>query len=56
MPVKHLHDYHQQPADAPNACYPIRSILYDNEELDIALLLVPFASAVPLAKREAASE
>ena len=46
MPAQHVRDYHQQPEGASNACYPIRSILYDNEEFDIALLLVPFASAV----------
>jgi hypothetical protein len=56
MPPQHVRDYHQQPKDAVNSCYPIRSILYDNEEFDIALLLVPFASALPAAKRKALSE
>ena len=56
MPAQHVRDYHQQPAGAANACYPIRSILYDNEEFDIALLLVPFASAIPRAERETMSE
>jgi hypothetical protein len=56
MPARHLDDYHQQPEGAANACYPIRSILYDNEEFDIALLLVPFASAVSTAEKDAMSE
>jgi hypothetical protein len=56
MPTTHLRSYHQQPAGAVNACYPIRSILYDNEEFDIALLLVPFASAMTAAERKAISE
>jgi hypothetical protein len=56
MPPQHVSDYHQQPPDAENACYPIRSILYDNEEFDIALLLVPFASSMSSAERAAARE
>jgi hypothetical protein len=56
MPTPHVRDYHQQPKDATNACYPIKSILYDNEEFDIALLLVPFASTMTAAEREARSE
>ena len=56
MPAQHVRDYHQQPKGAANACYPIRSILYDNEEFDIALLLVPFASAAPAAEVAAMGE
>ena len=56
MPAQHVRDYHQQPRDAENVCYPIRSILYDNEEFDIALLLVPFASSMSAAERGAAKE
>ena len=56
MPTQHVRDYHQQPSGAASECYPIRSILYDNEEFDIALLLVPFASAMPAAERAAISE
>jgi hypothetical protein len=56
MPPRHLSDYHQQPRDADPACYPIWSILYDDEEFDIALLLVPFASSISSAEREAARE
>lgn len=56
MPTQHVRDYHEQPKGTANACYPIRSILYDNEEFDIALLLVPFASSMPAAERAAMSE
>ena len=56
MPAKHVRDYHQQPEGAANACYPIRSILYDSEEFDIALLLVPFASSMSRANAKAMSE
>jgi hypothetical protein len=44
MPHEHMRDFHAEPEDGPHACYPIRSILYDNEEYDIALLLVPLTS------------
>jgi hypothetical protein len=46
MPAEHMRDYHVPPQDedAAPSCYPIRSILYDNEDFDIALLLVPMVS------------